>query len=778
MPTIRPYQSQVAPEGGLPSRQASGSDFGSTGLQHLGQAVSGAGQDLARGIAIEVHEAKIAQEKIDLQKRQASHIEVQRVISDAQLAAQQQEIERRKYLNPANPDEHVAGAIAFGKDQTEATINAAIENPASPILPEDYAKIRLGLGENTNRVILSASQFSADSNAAYQVKQVSTVYETALKIVLVDPTQLSEQLQRNQVLVGGLRTLSEAKRTELLNNMRQGLTDSAMNGMVDQAKALNNVDNTGQVREQLTMLDSYFKNNASPAAFATALDRLDAMQHNQAGQMNQLHTERMNEEIRQAASGVLNKLTINAAAFLTDPGARGVAEKRILDANLEGAAVRFANKASASELAEGRAAAYALTQDPNTSDYDGAVAIYNAISRVAHSRGEAIRDNLAGVVLLNETVLAAYRKIDPSEPDTRTDYVRKYRAERERIAPQRADEFLPAEQVEQVHLVMTTGTADDKADRLRELASQWGEHWPTVLHQLVDKKALDPIQGAVGRLAMDPKNAVTVRDLLLSAELSAKDRQALAPTIRNDIDLALTRQLMPVQLATNSQEQGYTAFANLRTAIQALAEYRSFRNPGVPTAKIVEDAANEVIMKDFHWNGSWFSPKGVDPDVFKRGMSNARANDRPFALTATDPSKPHLVVPESLAGLSPANQERAVRDQLHNSEYANSNGASGLTRIWSDGNTMMIRDTDGTVRPWTYTWDELEKWAGMQAPPKAAPQAAPRPHPSGSTVPTGPKNTADGLIGQMRKLLDESSELRAQEEASFNAAMFGARNKP
>lgn len=55
MPTIKPYQQQVSPEGSLGGRQASGSDFGGVGLQQLGQAAMGAGVNLARAEAIAEH---------------------------------------------------------------------------------------------------------------------------------------------------------------------------------------------------------------------------------------------------------------------------------------------------------------------------------------------------------------------------------------------------------------------------------------------------------------------------------------------------------------------------------------------------------------------------------------------------------------------------------------------------------------------------------------------------------------------------------------------------
>ena len=74
MPTIRPYTQQVDASASTPSRQAAASDFGNTGLTRLGRAVGSVGQDLAQTMAILNRDEHIAQEKIDQQKKQASHL--------------------------------------------------------------------------------------------------------------------------------------------------------------------------------------------------------------------------------------------------------------------------------------------------------------------------------------------------------------------------------------------------------------------------------------------------------------------------------------------------------------------------------------------------------------------------------------------------------------------------------------------------------------------------------------------------------------------------------
>jgi len=55
MPVIKPYQQQIAANGSLGGRQASGADFGGAGLHNLGQGVVSAGIDLARTSAILQH---------------------------------------------------------------------------------------------------------------------------------------------------------------------------------------------------------------------------------------------------------------------------------------------------------------------------------------------------------------------------------------------------------------------------------------------------------------------------------------------------------------------------------------------------------------------------------------------------------------------------------------------------------------------------------------------------------------------------------------------------
>lgn len=55
MPVIKPYQQQIAAEGSIGGRQASGADFGGPGLHNLGQGVVSAGIDLARTSAILQH---------------------------------------------------------------------------------------------------------------------------------------------------------------------------------------------------------------------------------------------------------------------------------------------------------------------------------------------------------------------------------------------------------------------------------------------------------------------------------------------------------------------------------------------------------------------------------------------------------------------------------------------------------------------------------------------------------------------------------------------------
>ena len=64
MPTIRPYQPQVQPQGALGGRQASGSDFGGDGIVNLGQSMVAAGMDFARADAV-LEQAKARREATD-----------------------------------------------------------------------------------------------------------------------------------------------------------------------------------------------------------------------------------------------------------------------------------------------------------------------------------------------------------------------------------------------------------------------------------------------------------------------------------------------------------------------------------------------------------------------------------------------------------------------------------------------------------------------------------------------------------------------------------------
>jgi len=113
------------------------------------------------------------------------------------------------------------------------------------------------------------------------------------------------------------------------------------------------------------------------------------------------------------------------------------------------------------------------------------------------------------------------------------------------------------------------------------------------------------------------------------------------------------------------------------------------------------------------------------------------------------PTEPTHVIPPKSSGLHPNDVTAAVVDSLKNkSRWVVNRAGDGLDLTWETGEQVLIQNSDGTVTPYSRTFQQLQEmgtptkdWFGRDLKPQTAPtstpapQAAPQPQSNASQAP-------------------------------------------
>jgi hypothetical protein len=712
---------------------------------NLGQSIQHAGADVARAQAITNHEERLAQEKIEQQKRQASAIAVHRMISDEHLKSLQEEQARQQRANPAYPDQHVNEAITFGKQQGEDVINRVIENPNSPILPEDYDRLRLGIAENANRVTAAASEFAAKINAAYQVGELNQTHENHRNIVQANPDLLADTIADTLGMMENVNTGGAVTKQKLTKGYVQDLWGAAADGRIDRVAQSHNVDAIDGLYRELTQqgetkdgkpIPNRWQQEMDHGAYAKALDRLNVLKQSELRQRDLLAEAAFKERRDERATGVANGFDpVAESAHIADPAKRELLIRDGEAAIRTGDAVNEINRNSFVQNMALLAKGDADLQTPGRFHVDAEV--QNARQAAMSHKLQSIKNDLAGEALKNPVVAAAYQQMQSGKPEDVDGYARAMKAETERIAPWREVQLVPKAYEGQIQHVLgeiESGPrgADQALQTLATERARWGSHWPTVLKQLTQDDILTPTQAVVARMGQDPSAIPDAKRLLVTAGLKPDQLNDLTPTgSRHAVQQALLKELAPVADALRGQANGEKELVKYRDASETLAlSYLMAGGGETSPEKAATRAAGVVIKNGFHWQGSYYVPKQYNPDAIQQA---AEMEKQSVPVGGTEPT--HVIPPHS-SGLHPNDLTRAVVDSLKNkSRWVVNRAGDGLDLTWETGEQVLLQHSDGTVTPYSRTFKQLQEmgtptkdWFGRDLTPKSpasGPEQAP-----------------------------------------------------
>ena len=699
MPRIQGYEQQYAASGGIPARQAQESDFGGPGLIQVGRAVQAVGQDAG-------YAYNQAQAQIDAQKQQASNLALHQRVTEAQSEWALAEQERQKQARP-DAAGHLEETVSTIKTNIDQEVERVLLDEQGTILHSDIPRLRLELSKTGNHIISSASLFAASTGAKHQIAQLGNTVGSMQNAVRSDPSLLGINLERIDDLVDGLTMANRGDIPGIKDASRRSVVDAALDGRVDQIARNLTPASVAALRKQVEDKSNIWVKEASPAGYARALDRLNVLEQHTKNLSTVIAADALSERIREASAGIENKLDVKEAAYEQDPAKRALLERRILEARAVGEATRVMRGASFADQVNLIAASHNLLE--KSGNYDLDKARLDAMKTVFANQYQAIKQDPAGVAAQNEAVKISYEAIRSDDPSSVEQYVTATKAEQKRIAPYQEPVLLTKDHVGQIKAVM------DGIDRGPQGASQaekilgeqyrlWGKYWPEVSRQLMQEKVLTDAQAAAARMIMDPLKHADMRVLLATSTMNPKEIDDLLPVgtvIR--VEQAVNQKLIPFYDAMAAQSNGQQEMARHFKAVKSLALGYRLRDKNLSEVKAAEMAADNVLMKDFHWKGSYFIPKAYEPSTIERGIKTAM-RDLPTLASS-------IQFPQSLAGLREEEKSAAVMDTLLNaSQWATNADNTGVVLQWGNrDHTPVMIQHHGSQIPLSYTWEELQR---------------------------------------------------------------------
>lgn len=724
MPRIRPYEQQVSAEGSIPSQRANGSDFGGPGLTNLGGAVQSAGQDAAYMMRVQQHQDRQIEDRIEAQKRQASHLAIQQLATDTLTQWTMDEQERQKQARPDGSG-HLEEAIATGKQNVDGVLEQVLNDPHNQILHEDLPSLRLALSRNTNHIVSTASVFAATSGGQHQLKQFNGTLASMQNAVRADPSLLGLHLERVDDLIGGLSMMSRGDIPDMTVKARSILVDATLDGKIDQliGPSLTN-QAIATLRKQVEDPNNIWQKESSPAGYAKALDRLSALAEHTEHVSMVIAADSLKERVREAYAGVDNGLTVKEAGYEKDSAKRTLLERSILEARAVGEVARTMKRASFNDQMGLMQAMGQQLEKPGNYDLDKSR--MDAAKAIFANRYQAIQHDAAGVAAEHEVVKAAYDAIDPQDPSTVDAYVTATKAEQQRIAPYQPPVLLTKDQVGQVRTMLDNiergpRGADDATKIIGDQYRLWGKYWPEVSAQLVKDKALTDAQSAAARMIADPLKHADLRVLLSASQMKPKEIEDLLPhgTVGR-VEQSVNDRLRPFYDAMAGQSNGTAEMSRQFNAVKTLALGYMLRDRSLTEPKAAQQAADVVMMNDFHWQGTYHIPKQYEPSIIARGV-RAAMRDLPVAI----------VPPKDISGLREADRRAATQDALQSStRWVTNADNTGVVLQWADRDktAVMIEsypfhrienpdvasfgkmyNPPSSQIPLSYTWEELQR---------------------------------------------------------------------
>ena len=705
MPTIRPYTPQVGANADIPSRQANASDFGHTGLTSLGVGLQRAGQDVAQTLAIQNSDAYQAQQRIEQQRRQASHLAIQSLAVQAMQDAQSDLVARQKAAPPgaAGFTEQMKEAERLRAEQLTDQAQAPGEDGTpSVIRSEDLPYLRLELQRNTGHILTAAGNFESQALAAHTKAQYLNTLEIQRNIVQANPELLDAEAERAFTRIDGIEAWTEQQKQEQHTAARQYLAGGAIDGQIDALVPTSNVGAIQAMRNELTRMDSPWKVRLDPKDYAHALDRLTALENHVKEKRSLVAMDALKEQMREARTGVVNGLTLKSVdAVESDPEKAYLLKKDVASALVTGEAVRLTQSASHAE----RMALYQTSLDalatPGRFDQDADK--NRAIVQVIQDQVNALKQDPATVALRSEPVKAAYDVMAAQPTPEHVDaYVRATRAEQQRQAPWQLPRLLSADQVGQIKAVMAAipNSPDGAEHAFKAIGTEyqrWGHHWPDVYRQLAQEKALTDTQIAAARMIMDPLKHSDMRLLLATSTMKPNELEAMLPK-GTDVRMteAIQSELKPVQAALALQVGGFQELDRQSQAVRSLALGYMLRDQSLTEQKAAERAAAVIVKSDFHWEGSYFVPRAYDPGQIQTGTKTVMQQ-----LPET------IVPPADLSGMKPSDNKAAMLDALRSGgQWVTNADGSGLTLTWPNAAREAVRLQNGSHL--SLTWDQLK----------------------------------------------------------------------
>lgn len=258
------------------------------------------------------------------------------------------------------------------------------------------------------------------------------------------------------------------------------------------------------------------------------------------------------------------------------------------------------------------------TGDPSE-DFVHRRAVAQKFGQLVAARDAALKKDPAAYVQNSPVMQSMAAGLN--EPGGMQRYLDASLAEQERLGvPRSARRALPESAV--VDLVQkVVGTPPEQAsmaETLRGIAQQYGDHWPRVFGEMVERGKLPAAYQVLASMT-EPGQRVAAdqlqRGLALMSEKGGMQalRDGLPDGAARQIDLALDSELAEFRRVSAHSSGGIRLFQAVEGAAKVLAYYAAMRGESPGTA--AQAAVQGILRERWEFSGTAMYPKGKGPEV-------------------------------------------------------------------------------------------------------------------------------------------------------------------
>lgn len=607
-----------------------------------------------------------------------------------------------------------------GKGFTESVIKDLEERKSAKLeaieSPRERELLSIRFDKIHQNIIQDSMGYERDTGANYEVESFQQTFETRDNQVRANPALADRYEAENDALIDASIYLPANAKEKLKDSVKKSMFGSAIDGSVTSLEQNANTG-SGQINSMINELkQEKWQKRLNKGDYDRALTRLTSMKTTlQARDLIAFKDGFQSSMDKIRTTGVDDgKFT---AQEIMNSGLPEKQKQSMLEieqkSRMIGAEVAKIRSAPIDEVLQ--SISYEKVQEElrNAKPEDFTKINASVEARIAAAKERMAlykKDQVKYAIASSSVVATKYQTmLQNPTPETVQDYAATVKTEQERLDPYSAPKLMMSDDINRIKYMMDSATPDnagarEKLNTLKNLNETWGKHYPDVIRDLRQGKALTSVEYVAANVGASNDRISMAEDLIKASHTTDEEYKKLLPVGKTKADISknVKLSLEPLRESLSTSIDGGDIYADYLEAGEKLSMYYASKGRQVNEQQIVRD----MVLKDYDFSSGYRIPRSKvnDTDAVKAGARN-------------------IMMDIDYLDLAPLKSQRGIKPNDTVSYYKNRLNAHGKLVNDSDNGLRLVDEMgyqvygikDGKKTELKWTWQEIQNRTPIRA---------------------------------------------------------------